>query len=68
MPVARDVNGRQLMVGQKVAYCLAGKCQEMRTGTVAFVRNKTVEMELLPGELGEWGVRRNHAAVCIIVE
>ncbi len=66
MSVARDVSGRQLMVGQTVAYCLSGKSQCMRVSKVTHVRKNTVELEDKPYDWSEWGTRRNHAAVCII--
>jgi hypothetical protein len=64
--MAQDISGKELAVGQTVAYCVAGKAQAMRLSTVTFVRKKTVELADKPFEGSCWGTRRNHAAVCIV--
>lgn len=64
--MAQDISGKELAVGQTVAYCVAGKAQAMRLSKVMFVRPKTVELEDKPWEGSSWGTRRNHKAVCIV--
>lgn len=64
--MAQDITGRELAVGQMVAYCVAGRAQAMRLSKVTHVRAKTVELEDRPNDWSEWGIRRNHSAVCIV--
>lgn len=64
--MATDISGKTLAVGQTVAYCVAGKAQAMRLSKVTHVRPKTVELEDKPYGWSDWGIRRNHAAVCVV--
>lgn len=59
-----DIAGRELKVGHRVAYCMAGKSQNMRIGVVEKLSPKTVTLV----EKNTWGgdIRRNHSAVCIV--
>lgn len=43
--MSQDVSGRELKVGQKVAFCLAGKSYAMRIGKVVRVMPKTVAIK-----------------------
>lgn len=64
--MAVDISGKTLVVGQRVAYCVAGKAQAMRMSTITHIRAKTVELEAKPFGGSLWGTRRNHAAVCVV--
>lgn len=61
---AQDIAGRELKVGQRVAYCMAGQSQNMRIGVIEKLSPKTVGFV----EKNPWGgdIRRNHSAVCIV--
>lgn len=59
-----DVAGRQLKVGQRVAFCIAGESQNMRLGVVLRVLPKTVELDH-PRKYGDSPFRRAHKSVCI---
>lgn len=62
--MAVDIAGREIKAGDKVAYCMAGECNNMRIGEIAKVSPKTVTMVV--GH--SWGgdIRRNHSAVCLV--
>lgn len=63
--MAQDIAGRELAVGQTVAYSMpvTGK---LETGTVVLIRPRTVELDDQASPDNDWGIRRNHAEVCII--
>lgn len=62
--MATDLVGRPIVVGSRVAYCMAGQSSNMRAGIVEKVGPATVQMQ----QRNEWGgiIRRNHKAVCLI--
>ena len=65
--MAQDIAGRTLEVGQVVAYSMpvTGK---LETGTIVLIRAQTVELDDKASADNDWGIRRNHAEVCIIEE
>lgn len=64
---ARDIAGRELKVGQVVAYCLAGQAQNMRLAAITRISPKTVELDAV-AYVGGNNLRRAHDAVCAIIE
>lgn len=62
---ALDIAGRELKVGQRVAYCLAGQAQNMRIASVTRISPKTVELDAVAWTGGN-SLRRAHSAVCIV--
>lgn len=65
--MSKDVAGRELVVGQRVAYCLAGTSQDMR---IAKIKSITPKMVILDTVIDAWSqpLRRDHRAVCVIPE
>lgn len=63
--MSRDVAGRELVVGQRVAYCLAGTSQVMRVAKVLKVNPKTVSLDTVMDAFS-LPLTRLHAAVCIV--
>lgn len=71
--MSQDVSGRELKVGQKVAFCLAGKSFAMRIGEVVRVMPKTVAIKhetysRWKGVAEEVETVRAFSSVCIIEE
>lgn len=67
----KDVAGRELKVGQKVAYCLGNSGTRMRIGEVTRIGPKTVEIGGREGGRGgfvwrEKDAQRAFGAVCIV--
>jgi hypothetical protein len=64
---ALDVAGRELKVGQQVAYCMAGKAQNMRLAHITKLSPKTAELDAKAYESPYANfVRRGHSALCIV--
>lgn len=71
--MSQDVSDRELKVGQKVAFCLAGKSSAMRIGKVARVMPKTVAIKhetyiRWKGMPVEVETVRPFSSVCIVEE
>lgn len=71
--MSQDVSGRELKVGQKVAFCLTGKSYAMCIGEVVRVMPKTVaikhEMYIRwKGMTEEVETVRAFSSVCIVEE
>lgn len=69
----KDVSGRELKVGQKVAFCLAGKSYAMCIGEVVRVMPKTVAIKHKTfirwnGVTEEVETVRAFSSVCIVEE
>lgn len=69
----QDVSGRELKVGQKVAFCLAGNSSAMRIGEVVRVRPNTVVIKhktfiRWTGVTEEVETVRAFSSVCIVEE
>lgn len=69
--MSQDVSGRELKVGQKVAFCLAGKSSAMRIGKVVRVMPKTVAIKhetysRCKGVTEEVETVRAFSSVCIV--
>jgi hypothetical protein len=62
---ARDVAGRELKVGQKVAHTERAQYRGLRISTVVKITAKMVEMDD-KGKYDLSGTRREHSAVCIV--
>lgn len=62
--MAKDLVGKELVIGSRVAYCLAGSSQNMRVSTVTKLSPKTVTVEAT----NDWGgvIRRSHSAVVVV--
>lgn len=63
--MSRDVAGRELAAGQRVAYCLAGSSQVMRVAKVLKVNPKTVSLDTVMDAFS-LPLTRLHGAVCIV--
>lgn len=71
--MSQDVSGRELKVGQKVAFCLAGKSYAMCIGKVIRVMPKTVAIKhetytRWNGMTEEVETVRAFSSVCIVEE
>lgn len=71
--MSQDVSGRELKVGQKVAFCLAGKSYAMCIGKVVRVMPKTVAIKhetniIWKGMTEEVETVRPFSSVCIVEE
>lgn len=71
--MSQDVSGRELKVGQKVAFCLAGKSYAMCIGKVIRVMSKTVAIKhetyiRWKGMTEEVETVRAFSSVCIVEE
>lgn len=71
--MSKDVSGRELKVGQKVAFCLAGKSYAMCIGKVVRVMPKTVAIKhetyiRWNGITEEVETVRAFSSVCIVEE
>lgn len=69
--MSQDVSGRELKVGQKVAFCLAGKSYAMCIGKVVRVMPKTVAIKhetRWNGMTEEVETVRSFSSVCIVEE
>lgn len=65
--MAQDIAGKELSVGQTVAFCMAGQAQNMRLATVVKVHPKTVELLSPRSKYSNTNVRRTHDSVAVIV-
>lgn len=71
--MSQDASGRELKVGQKVAFCLVGESYYMRIGKVVRVMPKTVAIKYetynsWKGMAEEVETLRASSSVCIIEE
>lgn len=64
--MAVDITGKELEVGQRVAYCMAGQSQNMRLALVLKVLPKTVELDGPRSKYSTTNVRRAHTAVAVV--
>lgn len=65
--MAQDITGKELAVGQSVAYCMAGQSQSMRVAKIVNILPKTVELDVRHDWVRDGkGIRRNHTAVAIV--
>lgn len=63
--IPKDVAGRELKVGQLVAYTGRGSHRNLRTNKIIKITAKMVEMDD-KGRYDDSGTRRSHSDVCIV--
>lgn len=65
MSAPKDCAGRELKVGQKVAYCMAGTSQDMRLARIKKISPKMVSLDVVRSQWDN-DLTRYHHAVCIV--